>query len=147
MCKDAGFIAFNGKHLAASAVVGAGIKKLGAVKIGRSRLMLSDEQMDRTFQWCEQLLANRPVTNSDGDVCIYEGDEPDTEGKFENKLEVLKVMAQISRARSANANKLIESAKVDMSDGSKPSGISASFMPGQKVVPNAAVQINIGATK
>ena len=147
MCKDAGFISFNGRHLSASAVVGAGIKKLGAVKIGRSRLMISDEQMDRTFQWCEQLLANKPVTNSEGDVVIYEGDEPDSEGSFENKIEVLKVMAQISRARSANATRLIESAKVDMSDGSKPSGIAASFIPGQKVVPNAAVQINIGSTK
>ena len=136
MARDAGFALVNARGLAASAVVGQAVKNLGAVKIGRSKLLLADEQMDQTFLFCKMMI------DPDGPGAML-GEEMTPK----ERVAILKTMAQIAHARGRNAQRLIESAQVDMSDGSRPQGIAASFLPGQKAIPSAAVQINLSPNK
>ena len=134
--RDAGFTTINAKSLGSSAIVGSAIKQLGAVKIGRSKLLLADEQIDQTWHFCKYLI------DPDGPMAmVIETMEP------KDKIAILNTMAKLAHARGRNAQRLIESAEIDMSDGSRPQGIAASFLPGQKAVPSTAVQININPHK
>ena len=116
----AGFIELNSKNLHGISKVGEVIKNMGAIKIGRTKLLLSDEQITRVFQHCEGMLTT-------------DCDKPDSDViDMDQRIQVLQVMNSLAVSRVKAAEALINSAKVDLSDHAKTAGILPSFMPRAK---------------
>jgi hypothetical protein len=115
-CQQAGFTALNANAVMASAVVGDALKKVGAVKIGRARLMLADENIDTAIGRVEHLLSSPDV-------------------KPELKVEIMKVVGHLIGRKIVVAKAMISSAQIDMSDGAKVTSVIPSFLPRAKVVP------------
>ena len=113
---EAGFSTLRAKKLLSLSRVGDITKNLGSVKIGRSTLLLSDEQADEFIAELRNLI-------SSGDI------EP------ELKLSAIRAVNDLISNRIRVAKQLIASAMVDQTDGAKASSPIPSFLPRVQVVP------------
>jgi hypothetical protein len=112
------------RRLSASRELGTFISQLGAVKIGRTMLAMTAEQLTDTIEQCDKLLA-------DGEL------DPELRASvITTKKELLSQYIQV-------ANSLIKSATVDASDGADAAIPNLPFLPGQVVIPATNAQVNI----
>jgi hypothetical protein len=135
-CAQAGLVTVNAQALMSSAVVGAALKQLGCIKVGRSKLMVADEKLDKIFQLAEGLVSRKLDLDLPVDV-----QQPET--TQDDKVKLLQVMVMVAKYQSANAARLIESAAMDSSDGHTKTGGAPSFLPGKAVFPNERVEITL----
>jgi len=127
---EAGFVGLKASKLLSLGVVGEAVKKMGAVKIGRSSLLLSDEQVDRTFKLCEDLIRGPHSGETDG-----------LEVTVDQRLAALSLMNHLASSRARMAEAMIRSATVDLSDSAKPAGGIPSFVPKAKSVPVVTAEV------
>jgi hypothetical protein len=124
--RAAGFTSLSAEAIGASALIGDVLKKLGAVKIGRSGLLLADEKINIFIGRIEQILDQATLSE-------------------DMRLELIKVITHLI-GRKIIANKaMINSAQIDLSDGAKMTSVIPSFLPKAKVVPFDASPVTIDA--
>lgn len=113
------------KRLAASKELGAWVSQLGVVKIGRTMLAMTADQLQETIAQCDKFLAE-------------EGTDP------ELRAQVIQTKKELLGQYITVANSMIKSAQVDASDGADASLSAMPFMPGQIVIPATNAQVNLG---
>lgn len=103
--KDFGLKRLNLSGLAAAASMGDAVKKLGALKIGRSIVLLSADRALDGVQDCDTFL--------------------ETAADEKQKASVLGVKAQLLKIAVQSGTSLIDSASVDQTDDAKSPGARA----------------------
>lgn len=122
--KALGFSVVKVKRLAASKDLGTYISQLGVVKIGRTMLAFTAEQLQDTIEQCNKFLAD----DSDPEL----------------RAQVIQTKKELLGQYITVANSMIKSAQVDASDGADAAIPSTPFLPGQIVIPAQNAQLNIG---
>lgn len=114
-------------RLGASKELGAFISQLGVVKIGRTMLATTAEQLQETIVQCDKFL---------------ESDDTDPE----LRAQVIQTKKELLGQYITVANSMIKSAQVDASDGADAALPTLPFMPGAVVVPAHQAQVNINTS-
>lgn len=125
--KRAGFTIVKARKLAGQKELGEFITQQGVVKIGRSMLAFSAENLANSIEQCDELLEKL--------------EDP------ESRASLMQTKQHLQQSYIKVAESLIKSAEVDASDGADAGVLANSFAPRQSVVPAVAVQINNGSKK
>lgn len=131
--KRLGMGTFDEKSLMASHTLGTAMKKIGAIKLGRTLLLRAAEHANDGIEQANQIIE---VSTDD-----------------ELKASVLTAKASMIKAQVEAGDKFIRSAEVDASDdadakpvGFKPFVVGQPVVVAQQAVVNATTTTNIGQT-
>src|SRR5262245_6922323 len=97
---DSGFVELSTRGFVGMGRVGEVIKNVGAIKIGRTKLLLSDEQMSRVFGYCEELI--RKDCDIDESLAV----------DMDQRITLLQTMNNLAVSRAKAAEAMINSAKI-----------------------------------
>ena len=134
-CREAGLTEVSAGTLMSNARVGQALRELGAIKIGRTKLLVSDERLGKVFQLAESMVTRKL------DLDLPPEAQPPLPS-VDDKVRLLTLMMMTAKAQSSNAAKLIESSDLDGTDGAKRSS-APSFLPGKAVVMDIDAEMSL----
>lgn len=123
--KALGFNKVRTREIAAAGVVGNAIRKVGAIRVGRTQMLLATENIQETIQQ----LDDRIALTSDP----------------EQAIRLLEIKAKFTGQQAETGFRLAKTAEIDHTDDAgPPSGYASGFQPKKQVNVNfnAPVQVN-----